>query len=129
MTAWPSCSAASPPTRPAPTWRPNSGRRPARCTNSPSSGSAWTAPRRAAEGDAIDAVCVAEGREKARPSPPLAGRGVPGIVRPPSRDRSVGVAADDLAAVDGAQAPPDGLADRILQELDAAVGHQGIDAA
>jgi hypothetical protein len=41
-------AAASPPPRPAPTWRPGSGRRPARCINSPSSRSASMAPRRAA---------------------------------------------------------------------------------
>src|SRR6185312_10640817 len=42
---------------------------------------------------------------------------------------SVLVGRDDLAALDGAQGPPGDGADRVLDELDAAVGEQGVHPA
>src|SRR4051794_29346254 len=45
-----------------------------------------------------------------------------------SRTASEGVAADHLAIVPGPQRPPSEPVDRVLDVLDAAVGHQGIDA-
>ena len=52
--------------------------------------------------------------------------------RGPAKARSNGsilVGADHLAAVAGAEAPPDGPGDRVLDEPDAAVGHGGVHSA
>ena len=42
---------------------------------------------------------------------------------------SVGIRADDLAVRLGGNGPPGGTADRVLDELDVAVGHRHVDAA
>src|SRR5258708_170257 len=42
---------------------------------------------------------------------------------------SIGIRGDDLAAHPGTEGPPGLLGDAVLDELDAAVGEEGIDAA
>ena len=61
-----------------------------------------------------------------------AGRAGDGAASGPAADAldgSVGVGADHLAAVAGAQAPPDVPGDRALDEPDAAVGHRDVHPA
>ena len=45
------------------------------------------------------------------------------------KDRSVGVAADHLAAAAGPEGPPGREVHRVLDESDGAVGHRHVDAA
>src|SRR5262245_3453591 len=83
------------------------------------------------DGRIFDRSGPAQGSARGRipqPHPTITARAQEGLAISGADDPSVLVAGDHLAPVLGAERPPDSEVDRVLDEPDAAVGEQDVDA-